>query len=93
MLLPTKLSRRAIIETFDKLAPVTWEKLFEREDQNGIEKHRTTGDYPSKAYYVTSGIVEWLVRHGHYTLDEFSRTPKLGGEAPSYPPRRLALSH
>lgn len=96
MNLPDRLSRKAIIETFDKLAPVTWEKLFEREDQNGIGKHRVLGDdYQRKAYYLTAGVMAWLVREGHYTLDEYRSTPRLGGEAPqpSFPaPRRIALS-
>lgn len=93
MKLPETLSRRAIIETFDQLAPVTWEKLFEREDCNGIVKYRVTGDYKAKAYYLTSGIMEWLVREGHYTLDQFERDPKVGGELPAHPPvRRLAMA-
>lgn len=91
MNLPATLNRKAIIETFDKFAPVTWEKLFEREDQNGIGKLRTEGDYPGKAYYVTSGIMEWLIRNGHYTVDEFKRNPKCGGESTMQGmPRRIA---
>lgn len=91
MKLPETLSRKAIIETFNYLEPVTWEKLFEREDSNGIGKLRTVGDYPSKAYYRTDGIMEWLVRNGHYTLEDFKRTPKLGGESPVYGmPKRTA---
>lgn len=77
------------METFDQLAPVTWEKLFEREDGNGIGKHRVPGDYKLKAYYRTAGIMEWLVREGHYTIDQFDRDPKCGGE---FQPRRLAMS-
>lgn len=96
MKLPQTLSRRAIIETFDKLEPVTWEKLFEREDSNGIGKHRVPGeDYRRKAYYRTEGIMAWLVREGYYTLDEYRTTPRLGGEPASRPfpaPRRIALS-
>ena len=96
MKLPETLSRRAITETFNKLEPVTWEKLFEREDTNGIVKHRVEcADYQRKAYYRTEGIMGWLVREGHYTLDEYRSTPRLGGDAPqvSFPvPRRIALS-
>ena len=96
MRLPETLSRRAIIATFDKLEPVMWEKLFEREDSNGIGKHRVPGDdYQRKAYYRTEGIMAWLVREGYYTLDEYHQTPRLGGEAvnPAMPaPRRIALS-
>lgn len=95
MKLPETLSRKAITETFDRLEAVTWEKLFEREDSNGIGKHRVSGDYQRKAYYRTVGIMEWLVREGHYTLDEYRNTPRLGGEAPgpSFPAvRRIALS-
>jgi hypothetical protein len=95
MKLPETLSRKAVTETFDKLEPVRWEKLFEREDTNGIVKHRVVGDYQRKAYYRTAGIMEWLVTEGHYTLDDYRNTPRLGGEAPSQSfsaPRRVALS-
>ena len=95
MKLPETLSRRAVTETFDKLEPVTWEKLFEREDSNGIVKHRVAGDYQRKAYYRTAGIMAWLVTEGHYTLDDYRNTPRLGGEAPGssfLAPRRIALS-
>lgn len=78
--LPSKLNRRAIMATFDRLEPVTWEKLFEREDTNGIGKNRVSGDYPGKAYYKTDGVMKWLVSNGHYTVDEFSNIPKCGGE-------------
>lgn len=73
MNLPDSLSRKAIARTFDRLTPVAWEKLFEREDQNGLEKLRVDGDYPAKAYYETDGILKWLVRNGHYTHDELTR--------------------
>ena len=94
MKLPATLSRRAIMETFNRLEPVTWEKLFDREDANGIVKHRVPGeDYRRKAYYRTSGIMEWLVREGYYTLDDYHTSPRFGGEpAPFHAPRRLALS-
>ena len=68
--LPSSLSRRAICQTFNRLEPVTWEKLFEREDGNGLAKWRVNGDYKGKSYYDTHGIMEWLVRNGHYTLSE-----------------------
>lgn len=73
MNLPDSLSRRAIARTFDRLSQVAWEKLFEREDQNGLEKLRVDGDYPSKAYYATEGVIHWLVRNGHYTQEEVTR--------------------
>ena len=91
MKLPETLSRKAIIETFDKLEPVTWEKLFEREDSNGIGKLRAVGDYRGKAYYQTDGIMQWLIRNGHYTIDEFNRSSKCGGNSQMYGmPRRIA---
>lgn len=81
MKLPDSLNRKAIMEIFNHLEPVTWEKLFEREDSNGIGRLRTSGDYRGKAYYQTHGIMDWLVRNGHYTLDDFSRSPRFGGES------------
>lgn len=96
MKLPETLSRRAISETFNRLEAVTWEKLFEREDANGIVKHRVPNeDYQRKAYYRTEGVMAWLVREGYYTLDDYRNTPRLGGEAPSHAfaaPRRIAMS-
>ena len=96
MRLPETLSRRAIIATFDRLEPVVWEKLFEREDSNGITKHRIPGeDYQRKAYYRTEGLMAWLVREGYYTLEDYQTTPKLGGQAPEPTfrvPRRIAMS-
>ena len=96
MRLPETLSRKAIIATFDKLEPVVWEKLFEREDSNGIGKHRVPGeDYQRKAYYLTAGLMAWLVREGYYTLEDWSTNPRFGGEAPKpsfQVPRRIALS-
>jgi hypothetical protein len=96
MKLPETLSRRAITETFNRLEAVTWEKLFQREDTNGIGKHRIAGDdYQRKAYYRTDGIMAWLVREGYYTLDDYRTTPRFGGDAPSASfaaPRRIALS-
>jgi hypothetical protein len=96
MRLPETLSRKAIIVTFDRLEPVVWEKLFEREDSNGIVRHRVPGeDYQRKVYYRTEGIMAWLVREGCYTLEDYATTPRLGGEAPERTlpaPRRIAMS-
>ena len=94
MKLPETLSRKAIIETFNHLEPVTWENLFDREDTNGIAKHRVPGDYQRKVYYRTAGIMEWLVREGYYTLDDYRRIPRLGGESSAHSlpsPRRVAF--
>lgn len=65
--LPDSLSRKAIALTFDRITPVAWEKLFEREDQNGLEKLRTAGDFPGRIYYKTDGLTQWLIRNGFYT--------------------------
>lgn len=66
--LPDRLSRKAISQTFDRISPVGWEKLFEREDQNGLGKLRVEGDYEGRAYYDLDGLMQWLVRNGHYTM-------------------------
>jgi hypothetical protein len=87
MKFPDKLSRRAIMQTFNRLEPVTWEKLFMREDSNGIRKYRVPSephDYIQKAYYDSAGIKAWLIREGYYTADEFY-APRFGGQ-------RLAMS-
>lgn len=74
--LPDRLTRRGISEEFNELTPVAWEKLFEREDQNGLGKLRTQGDMNNKAYYSVEGIVQWLVRNDYYTRREMEK--KLG---------------
>lgn len=68
--LPDSLSRRGIAAEFDKLTPVAWEKLFEREDQNGLAKLRVAGDLRDRAYYSVEGIAQWLVRNDYYTRRE-----------------------
>lgn len=75
--LPEILSRKAIVQTFDKISPTTWEKLFERESMNGISKLRTNGDYPGRTYYKTDGLIQWMIRNGHYTLDQIERKTTL----------------
>jgi hypothetical protein len=61
------------MSTFDRHSAVSWEKLFEREDQNGLAKLRVEGDYASKAYYETEGLIHWLVRNDHYTIGQIQR--------------------
>lgn len=78
--LPDSLSRRSIAAEFDKLTPVAWEKLFAREDQNGIAKLRVLGDLNNKAYYRTEGIIHWLVRNSYYTRPEIDE--KVRGNVP-----------
>jgi hypothetical protein len=74
--LPDRLTRRGIAEEFNSLTAVAWEKLFEREDQNGIAKLRVPGDMNNKVYYNVEGIVQWLVRNDYYTRREMES--KLG---------------
>ena len=75
MKLPDKLNRKAIIKIFDQISPSSWEKLFEREDQNGIGKFRCDGDFPSRAYYDTNALKAWLVRNGRCEVRQ-RLTPK-----------------
>lgn len=67
MQLPDSLGRKAITQIFDRISPVGWEKLFEREDENGIAKLRVEGDFRRRAYYSTAGLVHWLVRNSYYS--------------------------
>ena len=72
--LPKTLNRKAVMVNFNRLAPVTWECLFEREANNGLKQYRVPerkGDYTLKAYYYTEGIKLWLIREGHYTANDF----------------------
>jgi hypothetical protein len=68
--LPDTLTRKAVARTFDRISPVAWEKLFEREDQNGLGRLRREGDYPGRAYYETEGVMQWLLRNDHYTVEQ-----------------------
>jgi hypothetical protein len=68
--LPEYLSRKAVMKIFDCLPPTTWERLFDREDHNGIVKFRVKGDFPGRAYYDTNRMIQWLIRNGHYSVIE-----------------------
>jgi hypothetical protein len=81
--LPDSLSRKGIAAEFDKLTPVAWEKLFEREDQNKLARLRVAGDLRDRVYYSVEGIAQWLVRNDYYTRSEIEA--KLGMAAPVAP--------
>lgn len=78
--LPDSLSRRGIADEFDKLTPIAWERLFDKENQNGIAKLRVPGDMNNRAYYSVEGIAQWLVRNDYYKRPEIRA--KLGDVAP-----------
>lgn len=82
--LPDSLSRKAVALTFDRISPVAWEKLFEREDQNGLEKLRTDGDFPGRIYYKTDGLAQWLIRNGFYTPTQIEN--KINGDSRAVTP-------
>jgi hypothetical protein len=67
---PSSLSRKSIPMIFRRLSPVAWEKLFEREDGNGIGKLRVAGDFSSRVYYDTEGLIHWLIRNAYYTPEQ-----------------------
>jgi len=70
--LPDFLSRRGITSEFDKLTPVAWERLFDKENQNGIAKLRVQGDMNNRVYYSVQGIIHWLVRNDYYNRIEIA---------------------
>ena len=70
MQLPKKLTRRAIIQEFTKISEGRWEYLFEHEKENGISEFRVDGHF-SKAYYLTDGIVDWLLTEAIYRRSDF----------------------
>lgn len=80
--LPDSLSRKAIIQTFDRITPVAWERLFAREDCNGLCRLRVVGDFKGKTYYSTDGLIHWLVRNDRYTIVEIRRIVN-GAPSPS----------
>ncbi len=81
--LPTFLDRGAVISTFTEISPVAWEKLFEREDSNGIGKLRVPGDFPRRAYYSTEGLIHWLVRNHRYTWEQVQELFGTTSKAPA----------
>lgn len=70
MNLPQSLTRNAVIATFQKISPVAWEKLFEREHHNGLAGIRVSGSYPGKIYYSTEALIQWLISNNRYTVDD-----------------------
>jgi len=77
--LPDSLSRRGIATEFDKLTPVAWERLFDKENQNGIARLRVPGDMNNRAYYSGEGMKDWLLSEGHYHPEDFPVIPDSGG--------------
>lgn len=73
MELPSKLTRKAIKQCFDKLSEAQWDHLFEHEKKNGLHAHRVEGDYPQHAYYSTQGVKGWLLTHAHYRPSDFEQ--------------------
>lgn len=90
--LPDSLSRKAVISTFDRISAVAWEKLFEREDHNGLGKLRVPGDYAGKSYYSTEGVIHWLIRNDHYTIEQIESKTNGTGRAPLLPSRTHLLA-
>jgi hypothetical protein len=87
--LPESLSRRGIAAEFDKLTPVAWEKLFEREDINGLVKLRVPGDMRDRVYYSVEGVALWLVRNDYYTRQEINEQLGLVTSSPAIVVRQV----
>ena len=90
MKLPDSLSRNAVIRIFDEISAVAWEKLFEREVTNGIAKLRVPGDFTSRTYYSTEGLIHWLVRNNRYTPNQIDKKFH-GTSKPAMPAPRVHL--
>jgi len=72
------------------LTPVAWERLFDKENQNGIARLRVLGDMNNRAYYSVEGIAHWLVRNDYYNRLEIS--VKLGDVAPRMQVRQHVMA-
>ena len=73
MILPDKLSRRAIRKFFPLLSEGRWNALFDREKSNGLYEIRVEGPNSClfKAYYDLERLKTWLVMKGYYTPADF----------------------
>lgn len=92
MNLPDSLSRKAVIQTFDRISAVGWERLFAREDQNGLSCLRVPGDFKGKTYYSTEGLTHWLVRNDRYTVVEIRRIVQGAPAPPGFTVRTHVLA-
>lgn len=88
--LPDSLSRRGIANEFDKLTPVAWERLFDKENQNGIARLRVPGDMNNRVYYSVEGIAQWLVRNDYYKRIEIRM--KCGESSHTVPIRQHVMA-
>ena len=68
--LPTRLSRRAVKQFFNKVPGPKWDYWFRHEKENKISELRVDGPF-DKAYYSGEGIKEWLLAEGVYGPEDF----------------------
>ncbi len=68
--LPSRLTRRAVKQFFDKVPGPKWDYWFRHEKENGINELRVHGPF-AKAYYSGEGLKEWLLVEGIYSPSDF----------------------
>ena len=72
--LPSRLSRRAVKQFFNKVPGPKWDYWFRHEKENGINELRVHGPF-AKAYYNGEGLKEWLLAEAIYSPDDFDAPP------------------
>jgi hypothetical protein len=81
-MIPDKLNRKRLKFYFDKLAPETWEYLFDHEKENGLASCRTQGFGVRAAWYSTAAVMKWLMERNYYAEEEFQRPRAAGWKYP-----------
>ena len=74
--LPTRLTRKAVKQFFNKVPAPKWDYWFRHEKENGISDLRVEGPF-SRAYYSAEGIKAWLLTEGFYGPDDFEAAPQM----------------
>lgn len=73
MKIPSRLSRRAVKQFFDKVSGPRWDYWFRHEKENGLFELRVKGPF-DKAYYSGEGVKEWLLAEAVYGPKDFNES-------------------
>lgn len=76
MKIPSRLSRRAVKQFFEKVPGAKWDYWFRHEKENGLFELRVPGPF-DKAYYGGEAIKEWLLTEGVYSPKDFVEQPAI----------------
>jgi len=66
------LERRVVIENYQKLSPHAWEKIFQREQSNGLISAKIPEKSPFQ--YSEKKLEKWLITKGYYSASDFTKS-------------------